>query len=136
MKGGGGDWRPGLPASWWTASGPTSLAGCGPVDARTLSRRARPDMRNVLDWSLVDGVVPAVLTGLGALAGGVLLARRSRAWWVQVVPAVGGGTAVWLLLVWAVDVVWRPFPDSLPWRVVLWGGVAVFAMSLAVSSVR
>ena len=94
-------------------------------------------MRNVLDWSLVDGVVPAVLTGLGALAGGVLLARRSRAWWVQVLPAIGGGTAVLcLLMVWVVDVVWRPFPDSLPWRVVLWGGVAVFAMSLAVSSVR
>lgn len=94
-------------------------------------------MGRILDSPLVFGLLPAVLTGLGTLAGAALLARRSRAWWTRVVPRVASGAAlVCLLLAWVVDFVWRPFPDSLPWRVVAWTGVAVFALALAIASFR
>jgi enterochelin esterase-like enzyme len=94
-------------------------------------------MGQVLDSPLVFGLLPAVLSGLGALGGAVLLARRSRTWWTRVLPILAGGTAmVCLLLTWVVDVVWRPFPDALPWRIVAWTGVALFALAVAVASFR
>ncbi|TVT24861.1 esterase [Amycolatopsis rhizosphaerae] len=92
-------------------------------------------MRDVLDWSLVYGVLPAVLSGFGVLAGVLLLARRRRTWWLRVVPLLAGAAAVVTLAsAWVVDVAWRPFPDPVPWRVVAWCGVGVFAIALAIAS--
>ncbi|MFD2415160.1 alpha/beta hydrolase [Amycolatopsis pigmentata] len=94
-------------------------------------------MGEILDSPLVFGLLPAVLTVLGGLGGAVLLARRSRTWWTRVVPGLAVATVLaCLLLVWVVDDLWRPFPDSLPWRVVAWLGVGLFAPALAVASFR
>jgi hypothetical protein len=84
---------------------------------------------HVLDWPLVCGVVPAVLTGLGVLASGVLLARRRRAWWVRVLPAAAGATVVLCQLIAAVNALWLPSRGSLRWHVVGWGRVPVFAVA-------
>lgn len=84
-----------------------------------------------LDWSLVSGVVPVLLTLLGVAAVLCLLYTRDRRWWARWVPAVLGGTvlaAVGLALV--VDRVWQPFPDDLPTEVVAWIGVIIAVVAL------
>lgn len=91
-------------------------------------------MTDILDWELVHGPVPAILTAAGALAGLSLLVRRDRRWWLRVVPFVAGASVlVTALLVWMVDDLWQPFPDPLPLRVVYWVGVAMFAIGLAIA---
>jgi S-formylglutathione hydrolase FrmB len=95
------------------------------------------DGRRVLDYSVVSGPVPVVVlvAGLVALAG--LTARRGRAWWLRVVPlaAVVGGVCAAVVAV-VVDVLWRPFPDPLPWVTLLWTGLVVAALALAVARFR
>ncbi|MEI5103049.1 hypothetical protein RB200_36545 [Streptomyces sp. PmtG] len=85
-----------------------------------------------LDWSLVDGAVPVTLRVLGALGLAVLLCSRRRRWWTRLLPAA---LAVAALLAFLVPVVvddwWQPFPDALPTDVVVWIGVALLGVCLA-----
>lgn len=91
----------------------------------------------MLDWSLLDGPLPVVLLGLGAVAAVVLVAAPARGaagWWARAVPgallAAALGTGAVVLVV---DVLWRPFPDPLPGVVVLAvaGGLAAVALGVA-----
>src|SRR6516162_4522470 len=80
---------------------------------------------NPLDWSLVAGPLPVILLvsallALAWLAAGVPL----------IVMAAGGVTA---LLTWLINNVWRPFPDVLPFPVVLWSWVALAGLALALA---
>ncbi len=109
-----------------------------------------------LDWELVHGPLPAVLTALGAVAGATLLvsgfgrannrnqarglgrfARLDRRWWLRVVPFVGGvSVLLTALIAWLVEDVWQPFPDAVPLRVVFWVGVGIFGLGLAIAGMR
>ncbi|WP_027343508.1 alpha/beta hydrolase [Hamadaea tsunoensis] len=85
------------------------------------------------DWSLVTGVVPGVVVIIGALALVYLLARRSRRWWLVQVPVAAAVSAgLVLLAAYLVNNVFQLFPDPLPTEVLVWLGVAVFALLLAV----
>jgi S-formylglutathione hydrolase FrmB len=78
--------------------------------------------------------MPAVITAVGAVAGVTLLIRRGRQWWLRSVPLVAGSSVlVCALLVWIIDGLWQPFPDSLPLRVIYWAGVALLAIGLAIA---
>jgi S-formylglutathione hydrolase FrmB len=91
----------------------------------------------VLNWSLVNGALPSLLTAVGVLAFAVLLlARRDRRWFTRSVPVVVlvaaagvGGVAV--LMEW-----WHPFPEALP--LVFWGalGFSLVGVGLAVAAAR
>ncbi|MBP2474403.1 enterochelin esterase-like enzyme/multisubunit Na+/H+ antiporter MnhB subunit [Crossiella equi] len=86
-----------------------------------------------LDWSLIDGPVPALLTFAGGAALAVLLYDGRRSWWRRVVPlvllcVVVLGLAVDLV----VNQVWRPFADRLPSNVSLWIAVLAGVLVLAV----
>ena len=88
---------------------------------------------NPLDWSLVDGWLPVAFTlaGLGAVAA--IMARRDWSWWIRVVPiTVTACTALTAALVFVVDTQWRPWPDPMPPIVMVWVGIALVALSLAV----
>lgn len=94
-------------------------------------------MSGLLDWDLLSGALPAVVTAAGMVAGcALLLLRRDDLWWSRIVPALAAGcTALTLAIWWIVDGLWQPFPDSLPVRVVAWIGVALFGAGLGVASV-
>lgn len=84
-----------------------------------------------LDWSIVTGVVPFVLTVLGLAALLCLVYGRDPRWWVRWVPAILLGTAlVSIVIALVVDRVWQPFPDNLPTGVVVWIGVIIGAVVL------
>jgi len=108
---------------------------------------------NPLDWSLIAGPLPVILLvsallALAWLAAGRNAPRRgslrrgarggsaggaaSVRWLVICVPlivmAAGGVIA---LLTWLINNVWRPFPDLLPFTIVLWSWVALAGMVLA-----
>ncbi len=108
---------------------------------------------NPLDWSLIAGPLPVILLVSALLALAWLVAGRtaprrgslrrgargggaggaaSVRWLAICVPllvlAAGGVIA---LLAWLIDDVWRPFPDSLPFTVVLWSWVALAGLVLA-----
>ena len=110
---------------------------------------------NPLDWSLIAGPLPVILLvsallavawlvaghnapGRGSLrrgAGGGRVAVAVSARWLAIcvpliVMAAGGITA---LLTWLVNNVWRPFPDLLPFTVVLWSWVALTGLALAMA---
>jgi len=110
---------------------------------------------NPLDWSLVAGPLPVILLagalfglawlaagrnapgrGLlrrgarGAGAGGAVSVRWLAIWVPLVVVAAGGVIAV---LTWLINNVWRPFPDVLPFPVVLWSWVGLAGVVLAVA---
>ncbi len=90
----------------------------------------------MLDWPLVTGVAPIVLSALGAGALLVLLARRGRRWWSQSVPVVALGAAAGVGVA-ALEVsVLRLFPDRLP--AVVWCALAVAlaGVGLAVAQTR
>jgi S-formylglutathione hydrolase FrmB len=86
----------------------------------------------LLDAPLIAGWLPTMITVLGVLGGLVLLAARSRRWWMRLVPMAllaGVGAAA----VSAVSIAWlRPFPDPLPVRILVWIAVPVSAGVLAV----
>lgn len=87
----------------------------------------------MLDVSLVSGPVRLVLLIVGPLALLALLLRRAPSWWTRRVPvAAVAGVAAAGLLVLVVQVLWRPFPDALPRPAVLFTGLTVAALVLAV----
>lgn len=91
----------------------------------------------MLELSLVSGSVPVVILTVGLVAFVALLARRSRRWWSRAVPlAVLTGVLSAGLVALVVDVLWRPFPDPLPRVVLLWTGLAIASLTLAVLRVR
>lgn len=91
----------------------------------------------MLDVSLVAGPVPWVILAAGLTALTVLVLRRGRVWWTRAVPwSVGAGALSAAGTALVVDVLWRPFPDPLPLRSLLWLGLTVAAVSLAVLRIR
>ena len=110
---------------------------------------------NPLDWSLVAGPLPVILL-VGALlalawlaagrnaprrgfltrgarggsADGAVSVRWLAIWVPLIVVAAGGVIAV---LTWLINNVWRPFPDLLPFPVVLWSWVALAGLALALA---
>ena len=108
---------------------------------------------NPLDWSLIAGPLPVILL-VGALLALAWLAAGPNApghGWLRRGArggSAGGAPSVrWLaicvplivmvavgviaLLTWLINNVWRPFPDSLPFPVVLWSWVALVGLLLA-----
>lgn len=89
-------------------------------------------MTNPLDWSLLSGAVPLILLLLAAASFGLLLADRTRAWWVWKAPiALGAGAVLTAILGVIVDRWWKPFPEGLPTEVLLWMGMAILGVTLA-----
>ncbi|MBT2384946.1 esterase family protein [Streptomyces sp. ISL-11] len=86
-----------------------------------------------LEWSLVSGWIPLTVLVVGLCALAALLFSRRRTWWTRWGPAALLLAAVltWLLRT-AVDDWLQPFPDPLPTAVVLWAGVAVLGVCLAI----
>jgi S-formylglutathione hydrolase FrmB len=110
---------------------------------------------NPLDWSLIAGPLPVILL-IGALLalawlaagrnapgrsslksgarGGKASGAASVRWLAICVPlivmAAGGVVA---LLTWLINSVWRPFPDLLPFTIVLWSWVALTGLVLALA---
>jgi len=110
---------------------------------------------NPLDWSLVAGPLPVILlvgallalawlvagrnaprrgslrsAALGGSAGGAVSVRWLAIWVPLIVLAAGAVTAV---LTWLINNVWRPFPDLLPFTIVLWSWVALAGLALALT---
>jgi S-formylglutathione hydrolase FrmB len=86
----------------------------------------------LLDASVVVGKLPLAISVGGGLALAVLLLRRERRWFTRAVPvAIAAAVGAAALAALVVDVVWRPFPDTLPLRVLIWIGVACLGMGLA-----
>src|SRR5215475_3189556 len=106
---------------------------------------------NPLDWSLIGGPLPVILMvgallalawlaagrnapgrgwlrrwlrrgGRGGGAGGAPSVRWLVVWVPLIVVAAAGVIA---LVTWLINNVWRPFPDLLPFSVVLWSWVAL-----------
>lgn len=91
----------------------------------------------MLEVSLVSGAVPVVVLAAGLASLIALTARRDRRWWTRAVPlAVLGGVLSAALAALVVDVLWRPFPDPLPLVTLLWTGLSVLSVTLAVLRVR
>jgi S-formylglutathione hydrolase FrmB len=112
---------------------------------------------NPLDWSLLAGPLPVILLAGALLALGWLVAGGNapgrgwlRRWLRRGAPGAGAGgapsvrwLAVWVplivvaaagiiaLVTWLINNVWRPFPDLLPFPVVLWSWVALAGLLLA-----
>ena len=110
---------------------------------------------NPFDWSLLAGPLPVILL-VGALlalawlvagrnapgngwlrrgarggsAGGAASVRWLAVWVPLIVMAAGGVIAV---LTWLINNVWRPFPDLLPFPLVLWSWVALAGIVLVVA---
>jgi S-formylglutathione hydrolase FrmB len=90
----------------------------------------------VLDAPLIAGVLPTTVSVAGAVGGFYLLAGSARRWWTRSVPfAVVCGVAGAALAAAAV-VVFRPFPDMLPVRMLVWIAVVVTACALAAHRAR
>jgi len=108
---------------------------------------------NPLDWPLIAGPLPVILLAGALLALAWLVAGRNApghgwlrrgAWrrraggaasvrWLAIcvpliVTVAGGVTAV---VTWLINNVWRPFPDVLPFPLVLWSWVALAGLLLA-----
>lgn len=114
---------------------------------------------NPLDWSLIAGPLPVILLVSALLALAWLVAGRNApkgssvlrtslrrggargrsaagavsvrwlAIWVPLIVMATGGVIA--LLTWLINNVWRPFPDLLPFTIILWSGVALAGMVLA-----
>lgn len=91
----------------------------------------------MLDASIVSGPVRWLLLLVGPAALVTLLARRLPGWWTRRVPlALGSGLVAAGLLVLVVQVLWRPFPDPVPFPAVLFTGLTTTAIVLAAGSGR
>ena len=89
-------------------------------------------MTNPLDWSLLSGVIPVLLLVCAVAALGLLLADRTRSWWVWKAPAaLAVGVVLTGVLGVVVDRWWKPFPEGLPTEVLLWLGVAILGVVVA-----
>jgi len=85
------------------------------------------------DWSLIDGIIPGAVMIIGALALVFLVARRPRSWWLVKVPiALAVSAALVIGGAYLVKDVLQLFPDTLPTEVLVWAGVAIFALLLAI----
>ncbi|WP_106190779.1 alpha/beta hydrolase [Umezawaea tangerina] len=94
-------------------------------------------MPSPLDAPLLNGPVPVVVTASAAAAGAFLLWTRRRTWWTRVVPVSAAACALLAVGVGvAVDVLWRPFPEPLPPVLLVWLGLAVLGVVLAVARWR
>jgi S-formylglutathione hydrolase FrmB len=90
----------------------------------------------LLDAPLVAGPLPTAITATGVVGAVYLLARRGVRWWTRAVPiGLLVGVSVAGLAV-GVVAVFRPFPDPLPVRILLWIGVAAAGCSLAWANMR
>jgi len=77
-----------------------------------------------LDWSIISGLTPLLITLLGLAALLYLGYSRDRRWRARWLPAILlGAVAVSVGLALFVDRLWQPFPDNLPTDVVVWIGL-------------
>jgi S-formylglutathione hydrolase FrmB len=83
----------------------------------------------LLDWSVLFGPVPVVVSAVGALGLGFLLAGRGRGWWLRRMPAALLVAGIVLVGAWA----WRPVPDGVPPVVLVWTAVASVGVALAMA---
>lgn len=89
-----------------------------------------------METSLITGTVRVLLFAIGVVGLLVLLAHRGRRWWLRWVPtAVVGGLVAALAVMFAVNQLWRPFPDVLPTVIVVWTGLIVTAVILGLALV-
>jgi len=91
-------------------------------------------MGSVLEWSLIDGALPVVVSAAGGVSAVYLVAGHGRRWWLRSVPvAAATAVVVTVALTLVVDRLWRPFPDALPTGVLVWVGVGLGAVTLGVA---
>jgi S-formylglutathione hydrolase FrmB len=91
-------------------------------------------LSSILDLSLIAGPLPTGIEAVGVVGGVGLVAGRSRAWWLREVPLVVVSGVVIAAIVGLSVAVFRPFPDLLPTRVLLW--VAVLAVGIGLGWAR
>jgi S-formylglutathione hydrolase FrmB len=85
----------------------------------------------LLHISLVDGWLHAVLViGATVSLGGLLLLRRTRAWWTRRVPLAVVLAVVLVIVLRAVVERLKSWPDGLPLTVLGWAGVGVLGLVL------
>lgn len=89
-------------------------------------------MTHPLHWSLVRGPLPIVLMAFAVVAFAVLSADRSRSWNWKAPTALAVAALLAALLGVYVDQWWRPFPEGLPHVVLLWIGIAILGVAVAV----
>ncbi|GAA1836799.1 alpha/beta hydrolase-fold protein [Pseudonocardia ailaonensis] len=88
----------------------------------------------LLDSPLILGWLPTTLTVLGGVALLFLLVRPGTRWWTRRVPAALAVALVVLGLAEVGLLVWQPFPDALPWRIWVWGGVGLVGLGLGIAN--
>jgi len=88
---------------------------------------------NPLDWPLTHGAIPAIVLVIGCAALLTLAVSRAPHWWTRRLPcAVVVAAALTVLLKFAIDDWWQPWPDGLPDEVAAWIGVGILGVCLAV----
>lgn len=89
-------------------------------------------MTGVADITLLQGWLPGCLVALGGLGAAVLLVRRDE-WWINWGLPLSVVTSALLVgvLDFVVEVVWKPFPEALPLKILLlsWGLVLAFVLA-------
>ncbi|MDJ0339998.1 phosphatidylglycerol lysyltransferase domain-containing protein [Streptomyces sp. H10-C2] len=91
-------------------------------------------MTGPMDWSLTSGAVPWIVLAAGLVSLGWLLVVRRRSWWTLTVPLIALGTAVAVFVVqYLEDNSWRLIADELPLNVLVWIGIGLFGVALAVA---
>ncbi len=90
----------------------------------------------MVDWSLITGWLPAVLTAIGFLVlfGLVLLPPRRR-WWLTALLLIAGTGIFVVVAALLVTRVWKPFPDSIPLGVLIWSWLGLSGLVLAAALV-
>ncbi|MGW0734966.1 alpha/beta hydrolase [Streptomyces sp. NPDC002851] len=85
-----------------------------------------------LDWSLISGPLPLTLKVLGSASLAALVISGRRRWWTLLLPAglVAAALLTLLVKIWVNDW-WKPFPDELPFEVLVWTGVLLLGLILA-----